>query len=169
MSGTTMECGWWSPSLRAFSADWTKLLKHLDGVYWTRRCFWVHLRPRSKQKVENRHLTVSLISWKLDVSIFRGWVNSLLSSAYFFMKSRTSERKTNMFLKYGVILHDFVSKRLEIVYHIQRKQTFHRCVCLIVVFGKSMLPWRENLILQKTWFHHSLLDDASFDTPKFQS
>ena len=101
VSATTLECGSSFPSLRPFTADWTKLLKHFNGVYRTNRCSWVHSSLRSKYKFKIGVIIVSLITWKLDISIFRGWVNSLLSSAYFFMDSSLSDRETSAFLKIG--------------------------------------------------------------------
>ena len=51
---------------------------------------------------------------------------------------------------------------------LKRSQTIHHCICLTVVSGKWMLAWSEKLISQKTWFHHSLLDEISVDTPTSQ-
>ena len=65
-------------------------------------------------------------------------------------------------------LQIFMSSSLEPVNHIECNSTFNHCVCLIVVFQMSMLAWKEKLTLKKTWFHLSLLDDVSIDTPTSQ-
>ena len=163
-SVATLEYGFSSLSLRAFFSDWTKLLKPFEGVYWTNRCDWVHLSLRSGLKFKGGVMIVPLIfsgSYIMAFSEVESRVCFLLHT-FAWIHQNPSE-KPKCFWKLVETLQIFLSSCLELKYYIERNQTFHHCNFLTVKFGKPMLAWREKLLLQKAWFHHSLLDDVYID------
>ena len=161
VSARTVVSGFSIPCLRAFTADWTKLYKYLNGVYWTNWWVWVHSSPRIIWKLKSSLIFVLFVTWKLDINIFWGCNNSLFSSACSFLKAPMFDWETNVLLKTGenvsrlsgTFISHWTSPNKYPLHMRERK----------ILKVRSRL--KKKLIEQKSWSHGFVGDFVSIHFP----